>query len=352
MSTFNNKGEKSSGFVLSNKLVNETNALLQEENRSLKSQLELLKENSDLKSATLISVLASWMSGKRLNISRENNGETCCSIPQKELSTIVYENKSKQCAHAVEGITCDCSIPIFKNTQPIRETNHKSRDQTDRSYTETFQPKIHSTPKKNIMNETSSRSRLSDASALTEMEYIDKRPLTRTDFSLGASAASLSQGTQEERELKLRIIGEIAFQLDRRIVSYIFRMTDQKNSKRRFYGYTLLTMTTMIDVESAGDLSMRQHFIDKLRKVVTFLSPLGFDIEYHPSRLVAIVNKFGRLNIMNRTAETTEPYLEEACFNALLDDLQLEQTERFDMLILLTSLKAMSRIDGFQLFLF
>ncbi|XP_033122873.1 speriolin-like [Anneissia japonica] len=352
-----NRDVKSSGYI-SGKL-NDTNNLLEEENRCLRSQLALLKENSDLKSATLISILSSWISGKRLQISCEDTDKSCC--PQKNIPTNGFENccgKSRK----QEDISCECTLP-----QPIINLEQTSCDPPSfpagSSYQQ-FIPKMHSTPKKNAQKSEqhnvysdprrqTGESTSIDAS-LPSLQLYDSHPPPSNTSGVGSSTSDqiYMSSIVRQRELKSRILGEIAFQLDRRIVSYVFRPTSDQHFRRRFYGYSLLTMATLLDIEADGDLELRHHFIERLRKLVTFLSPHGFDIEYHPARLVSTVNKFGRLNIMNRSPETTEPFLDGENFNELLSGLQLEQIERIDMLIFLSCLKAMSSADKLQLFVF
>lgn len=99
-----------------------------------------------------------------------------------------------------------------------------------------------------------------------------------------------------------RLIGEIAFQLDRRILNYVFNTgATSKKEKRRFYSYTISNcdskmrreainpITGEMDPGVYGTLRMRYDYI------VAGLASLGYDIAYHAEISSDLVNKYGLL---------------------------------------------------------
>ncbi|KAJ0000332.1 hypothetical protein NQD34_012174 [Periophthalmus magnuspinnatus] len=91
------------------------------------------------------------------------------------------------------------------------------------------------------------------------------------------------------------MLGEIAYQLDRRILSYIFQ------SNKRFYGYNLINIPSkIIDVSTHPltgkvDEEYRLHLNKRYEKIKETLSSNGYKITLHPQFSEFIVNTYGIL---------------------------------------------------------
>ncbi|XP_069478064.1 speriolin-like protein isoform X2 [Ambystoma mexicanum] len=147
-----------------------------------------------------------------------------------------------------------------------------------------------------------------------------------------------------------RIVGEIAFQLDRRILAYIFQ------DRIRLYGITVSNIpqkikeatscrnTGKVDEEQKSNLKLRYNCImDKLGQ-------FGYDPCVHPGFSEYIVNLFGILK------ERPQPGSEE--LKQLMDPENLKkmatttvpENDLKDVLILLKCLHQLSKEDGKPVF--
>ncbi|XP_019949889.2 speriolin-like protein [Paralichthys olivaceus] len=109
---------------------------------------------------------------------------------------------------------------------------------------------------------------------------------------------STSQSCQADVELedKDTILGEIAYQLDRRILSYIFQ------GSKRHYGFTLQNIPNKIvevstnpltgKVDKGYQLYLTQRYADLMEQ----LNQLGYKKTLHPQFSEFIVNSYGLLN--------------------------------------------------------
>lgn len=150
----------------------------------------------------------------------------------------------------------------------------------------------------------------------------------------------------------MRIIGEIAFQLDRRILEYVFSVTDDKqNNKRRsrYYGYSVSSIRMLIRKEvqrSGNDPDLDSYLRARLDHIVKALQPLKFDVEYHPEFTQNIVNKYGLLNGTPKPGTIEETALSEpAVMRLLVGQLLKDDVERDHMLIILDCLQFMAHHD-------
>ncbi|XP_015679421.1 speriolin [Protobothrops mucrosquamatus] len=158
-------------------------------------------------------------------------------------------------------------------------------------------------------------------------------------------------GSTSEANKQERIVGEVAFQLDRRILSSIFP------DRLRLYGFTVRNIPEKISQVKRHPplrpLSLEQSdtIMQRYQSIMDSLKPLGYDPSVHPGLTERTVNTFG---ILRERPEATSP---EA---ATYSDIQhLEEVVRSvappemveDCLLLLTCLQKLSQEDGKPLFI-
>uniref|UniRef100_A0A8D2IVS3 Spermatogenesis and centriole associated 1 n=1 Tax=Varanus komodoensis TaxID=61221 RepID=A0A8D2IVS3_VARKO len=148
-----------------------------------------------------------------------------------------------------------------------------------------------------------------------------------------------------------RIVGEIAFQLDRRILSSIFP------DRIRLYGFTVRNIPEKVTQVREPDPflpltpELSAAILERYNCVMERLRPLGYNASVHPRLTEHIVNTFG---ILRERPEATGP--EAASYN----DLQyLQEVVRSsappdmlqDCLLLLSCLRELAQDDGKPLFI-
>uniref|UniRef100_A0A8C6VIK3 Spermatosis and centriole associated 1 n=1 Tax=Naja naja TaxID=35670 RepID=A0A8C6VIK3_NAJNA len=164
-----------------------------------------------------------------------------------------------------------------------------------------------------------------------------------------------SGSVQREANKQERIVGEVAFQLDRRILSSIFP------DRLRLYGFTVRNIPEKIsqvkplshEKDPFLQLSPEQSeaIMERYNSIMDSLKPLGYDPRVHPSLTERTVNTFG---ILRERPETSSP---EAAAYGNLQHLEevvksvvpAEMLE--DCLLLLNCLQKLSQEDGKPLFI-
>ena len=94
-------------------------------------------------------------------------------------------------------------------------------------------------------------------------------------------------------EISTRLLGEVAFQLERRILDYVFGVKDYQ---RRFvYGYSVGNMRVLLEKEAKADTSFEETVErnGRLKRIMGALSTYGYDIAVHPEFSRKMINKFG-----------------------------------------------------------
>ena len=149
-----------------------------------------------------------------------------------------------------------------------------------------------------------------------------------------------------------RLIGEIAFQLDRRILNFIFQTTKSTREKRRFYGYTIANIeekmrqetldptTGKLDTASYTQLRTRYEYL------ISNISALGYDINYHGQVASGLVNKYGLLPLPPNREDTRHF---QSRNRDLFEEVLVRITpahEMRDVHILLWALAWMASADG------
>ncbi|KAM6456065.1 speriolin-like, partial [Liasis olivaceus] len=170
----------------------------------------------------------------------------------------------------------------------------------------------------------------------------------------GAVESSSSSGGGDDKAKEAnrqeRIVGEIAFQLDRRILSSIFP------DRVRLYGFTVRNIPEKIaqrEKDPFLQLSPEQSdvIMECYSNVMASLKPLGYDPDVHPRLTERTVNTFG---ILRERPEASSP--EAAAYNDIqhLEDVvkSVAPPETLeDCLLLLRCLHKLSQDDGKPLFI-
>ncbi|CAL8247104.1 unnamed protein product [Lota lota] len=143
-----------------------------------------------------------------------------------------------------------------------------------------------------------------------------------------------------------RLVGEIAFQLDRRILSHVFQ------SQARLYGFTVLNIPDKIIQVSTHPLTgqvdegYRLHLSQRYTDLMGRLTQLGYNGALHPPFIEFVVNTYGILKQRpdSYTAQEMDynnaDVLREVIFSAAPRKLLQ------DLLLLLSCLSYMARTDG------
>uniref|UniRef100_A0A8B9SEW9 Speriolin C-terminal domain-containing protein n=1 Tax=Apteryx owenii TaxID=8824 RepID=A0A8B9SEW9_APTOW len=162
-----------------------------------------------------------------------------------------------------------------------------------------------------------------------------------------APRLALADAKQQTRE---RIVGEIAFQLDRRILASVFP------ERVRLYGFTVSNipekiMTSVFDNSQAG--FDERYCAAATRRYVTLmnrLKALGYSPDVHPSFTESVVNAYG---ILRERPEPTGPDARSYGSPGFLRRVVLETVPAAtqpDVLLLLECLQELARDDGKPLF--
>ncbi|XP_071003591.1 speriolin-like protein [Oncorhynchus clarkii lewisi] len=161
-----------------------------------------------------------------------------------------------------------------------------------------------------------------------------------------------------------RLVGEIAFQLDRRILSYVFQ------GQNRLYGFTVLNIRDKIiqvsthpltgKVDEGYRLQLSQRYTELMAK----LKQLGYSMTLHPPFTEFIINTYG---ILKQRADSYST--RELGYNRWLEDNKQQSNLNSpdflrrvvinaapskllkDLLLLFSCLSFMARQDGKPLFL-
>ncbi|KAK3608039.1 hypothetical protein CHS0354_031025 [Potamilus streckersoni] len=158
----------------------------------------------------------------------------------------------------------------------------------------------------------------------------------------------------------MRLVGEIAFQLDRRILDHVFTearsLQKKSKSSHRFYGFSISTIYQMMHkIAKKGnrfDNNMELEMRLKFEKMLVKLSSFGYIYDLHADFTQDIVNKYGLLNgppdqLTIKGFGLDNPLV----LRVLLAQLIRDRQELYDMLIILDCLCFLSYEDGKPLFI-
>lgn len=143
-----------------------------------------------------------------------------------------------------------------------------------------------------------------------------------------------------------RVIGEIAFQLDRRILQYIF------SHRRRLYGFTIRNIDEKIkeisfndhvdgcDTVKVTELELKRDNVTK-----TLLEHANYDTKYHAIFSELVVNKYGILKVNPCDAKEQLKALKDYNVLQKIVSEHVDPEYKKDANILLKALNAMSLLD-------
>lgn len=152
----------------------------------------------------------------------------------------------------------------------------------------------------------------------------------------------------------LHLLGEMAFQLERRILDYVFGVEGAK--KRRFYGYTVSNICYMMEKESTcpdgdSDVVGRTEMTCRLRKILCALEKYGYDIKVHADFAQEEINKYGLLPCPPDKKTIQCFGLNDPCtIHCLISRLVKGQAEIHNLNVLLNCLHFLSKCDERPLF--
>lgn len=157
-----------------------------------------------------------------------------------------------------------------------------------------------------------------------------------------------SHSAQNSYQLNLmqHIIGEIAFQLDRRILAYIFP------DHGRLYGVTVANIPQKITEASTDrvsgkvDVKKKADMMQRYEDIMSTLKQYGYDVAVHPTFSENIVNVYG---IMKEHPPLNSPEMRSLCDPANLKKIAyctVPSSDLDNVLILLKCLSKLSRRDG------
>ncbi|XP_050987471.1 speriolin-like protein [Labeo rohita] len=147
-----------------------------------------------------------------------------------------------------------------------------------------------------------------------------------------------------------RLLGEIAFQLDRRILSHVFQ------EQSRLYGFTVQNILDKIQQVIRNYLSHNIYVcvhplsgtVDELYRIMDGLHVLGYSTSLHPAFSELVVNAFG---ILKEPPDALDPaYSDPIVLRRVVVDTAPSRLMK-DLLLLLDCLCFMARRDGRPLFL-
>ncbi|XP_029359625.1 speriolin-like protein [Echeneis naucrates] len=190
-----------------------------------------------------------------------------------------------------------------------------------------------------------------DALLSTNEELREENGHLRSLLSLFKEHIDLTARMQSVRnnaheEFTDRLLGEIAYQLDGRILSHVFQ------GHKRFYGFTVLNIPDKIIEVSTHPLSgqvdegYRLHLTQRYAHIMEQLKRLGYKTTLHPPFTEFIVNTYGILkerptdNSPQAIDYNNPDFLRNTIVKTAPGKLQK------DLLLVLTCLCSMAEKDG------
>ncbi|XP_065126668.1 speriolin-like protein [Paramisgurnus dabryanus] len=149
-----------------------------------------------------------------------------------------------------------------------------------------------------------------------------------------------------------RLMGEIAFQLDRRILSYVFQ------EQSRLYGFTVQNIKDKIEQVSTHPLTgkvdeaYKHQLVKRHTEIMDRLQILGYNMSLHPPFTEFIINTYGILKELPGVygdQDTTSLNNPEFLRKVIVENAPSKLLK--DLLLLLSCLCFMSRQDGKSLLL-
>ena len=311
-----------------NKLLRERVAKLQAHNELLKSQLELQRNFAppDSKTKSVLEEIMKWFD----------------NVPPPADELLAAEHSG---LHALSppADTPPCSTSTEQTTQTPEKSTSEVATGTDDDVEKPSPHAVHN---------------LSFHPGLNISDLASSTPAGRP-----AAATKISSIT--DCKFPTRILGEVAFQLDRRILSYVFNGQCPMDGsvpptwRQRFYGFTVQNIPEMIDVESRDrsgrmDNSAKMSMSYRHMHIMRALAQLGYDSREHALFSMNLVNTHGLMHAEDRRLEAyglQDPDVARRAAEQLLLSVAVTEEARHFM-ILFNCLVYMATDDGKPLFIF
>ncbi|KAL8181415.1 UNVERIFIED_CONTAM: hypothetical protein K2H54_001348 [Gekko kuhli] len=147
-----------------------------------------------------------------------------------------------------------------------------------------------------------------------------------------------------------RIVGEIAFQLDRRILSTIFP------DRVRLYGFNVSDIPDKIqqsgsDTQAGLTEEQRTSHTERYQSLMNRLRSQGYDPNVHPRFTENIVNTYGILRVRPDTSGLEGDVYNDINFLRNVVENVIPEDQRADCMLLLNCLHLLSQEDGKPLFI-
>ncbi|ELU01267.1 hypothetical protein CAPTEDRAFT_119581 [Capitella teleta] len=181
----------------------------------------------------------------------------------------------------------------------------------------------------------------------------------KLSFNASRTLADDLRREGETEQWGKRILGEIAYQLDRRILRYIFCRLSHNNqdNQQRIYGYYVGSIEEQI-IENckdsrSGNLDLDKKYLLEFRykHIMLFLRDAGYDKNIHPKVTKALVNKYGLLPTPGPRSSLRD--IGPHSFSQLKDYVtKLANAEEIrDIMVLLVCITQMAKEDGEPIFI-
>ncbi|XP_053250980.1 speriolin isoform X3 [Podarcis raffonei] len=197
----------------------------------------------------------------------------------------------------------------------------------------------------------SSQSPAVASQAFNQSQPMVVRPKERRGTDRQATSLSSTKSSRDPKLVTMeRIVGEIAFQLDRRILSSIFP------DRVRLYGFTVSSIPEKIQQAANDPLSPmsaeeRQSMVERYDTIMNMLKPKGYDPNFHSKFTEHIVNTYG---ILKERPDAAGPegdvYNNPSYLRQVIEQI-VPPEKMTDCLTLLDCLSFMASTDGKPLFI-
>lgn len=172
------------------------------------------------------------------------------------------------------------------------------------------------------------------------------------DFDLKLKSAELFLGKT--------VIGEIAFQLNKRMMKIVFQQNTTKFMKDlmrdRYYGHAVQSISYLIKKETlkadgTEDVIGELIYRDRLENLLKQLEKHGYKEKIHGDFARKMVEKYGTLNCRLSRRQVNEYGLEDQdVLEALLNEIAADKSELHNTMVLLNCLRTIVIWDGGHLF--
>ncbi|XP_069786575.1 speriolin-like protein [Narcine bancroftii] len=341
--------------------IRQDNMKLIAENKALKHQITLLKENKDLRSLLCSNSAPAF--GQKPNClplfshsttASEGQGARLCCFPEQNSPSVfpfnrgpsptlenllvlsLADNSCTASSNTALGASQSAHIPSYSRSTESLETHpidDSSRPNNEIVSSQPSNSETWPTSKKHWFSETASSDELKKL-------FLEEGNKTRVFYVNEMDSFS-------NLEKNSRVIGEIAFQLDRRILAHVFP------GLTRLYGYTVSNIPTKIKqnsvktVDGTVDKQKWREMTQSYTALLLKLEKLNYKIDIHTGFSEFLVNTYGILK--QRPNAYTNIMYSPIILRKLIIDMVPARFLR-GTLVLLNCLCELSRSDKKPLF--